>query len=123
MKRFLIILVLLILYLVLGHFFHIYVPCPINYVTGLYCPGCGITRMLFSIIKLDFYQAFRYNPLIFILFFPSAILYLNFLYCQYKNKVSWYIKIPRVVWYILLVLLLVYGVVRNFVPYLQPIDL
>ncbi len=32
---------------------------------GIYCPGCGGTRMVKSILKLDFYQAFRYNPLIF----------------------------------------------------------
>ena len=123
MKRFLIIAILLILYLVIGHFFHIYIPCPINHLIGLYCPGCGITRMLFSILKLDFYQAFRYNPFLFVLFFPSGVLYLNYLYCQYKNKVSWYVRIPKKIWYILLVLLIVYGVVRNIIPFLQPTDL
>lgn len=34
---------------------------------GLYCPGCGGTRMVRSILELDFYQAFRYNPLVFVL--------------------------------------------------------
>lgn len=34
---------------------------------GLYCPGCGGTRMLRAILQLNFYQAFRYNPLIFLL--------------------------------------------------------
>lgn len=41
--------------------------CLFNELTGLYCPGCGITRMIISFIKLDFYQAFRYNPFIFML--------------------------------------------------------
>lgn len=40
---------------------------------GLYCPGCGGTRMVQSILKLDFYQAFRYNPLVFVLLALIAI--------------------------------------------------
>ena len=47
--------------------------CPFYLLTGLYCPGCGITRLLFSLVKLDFYQAFRYNPLVFILIIFSII--------------------------------------------------
>ena len=29
------------------------------------CAGCGGTRMFISLLKLDFYQAFRYNPYVF----------------------------------------------------------
>ena len=43
------------------------IDCPIHYLFHIYCPGCGLTRMIISIFKLDFYQAFRYNPYIFIL--------------------------------------------------------
>lgn len=32
--------------------------------TGLYCPGCGITRAILSLLRGDFYQAFRYNPFV-----------------------------------------------------------
>ena len=41
--------------------------CPIHYLFHIYCPGCGITRMIISIFKLNFYQAFRYNPYVFTL--------------------------------------------------------
>ena len=57
---------LLIVYLLVGNHFNIYLFCPIKKFLGLYCPGCGVTRMLYSILKGQFYQAFRYNPLIFI---------------------------------------------------------
>ena len=43
------------------------IDCPIHYLFHIYCPGCGLTRMIISIFKLNFYQAFRYNPYIFIL--------------------------------------------------------
>ena len=41
--------------------------CLVKDVFGFQCAGCGGTRMLFAILKLDFYQAFRYNPGMFIL--------------------------------------------------------
>ena len=115
-----IIAILLIIYLILSHKYNIYIPCPIHFLTGYNCPGCGLTRMLFSILKLDFYQAFRYNPFLFILLFPSLIIYINYLYSKYKNKISWYSKIPNQVWYTLLVLLIVYGILRNIYPILAP---
>jgi len=122
-RFYIILFVLLIVYLIVGKLFNIYIPCPIHFITGLYCPGCGITRMLFSMIKLDFYQAFRYNPLLFILFFPAFVYFINYLYSLYKNIDSWYKKTPRIVWYIIIALLVIFGIVRNIIPWLQPIDL
>ena len=40
--------------------------CPWRRDFNIYCAGCGGTRMLRSLMKLDFYQAFRYNALVFI---------------------------------------------------------
>lgn len=47
--------------------FYIAVGCPFRYFFGICCPGCGMTRAAFSIIKLDFAGAFHYHPLIFIM--------------------------------------------------------
>jgi len=41
-------------------------PCPIYTVTGLLCPGCGITRMMLALARLDFSSAFAANPLLFV---------------------------------------------------------
>ncbi|WP_406692326.1 DUF2752 domain-containing protein [Saccharopolyspora sp. ID03-671] len=38
-------------------------PCPIKLLTGLDCPGCGGTRMLFSLLHADLPAAWHYNAL------------------------------------------------------------
>lgn len=107
---FIIFLILLILYLLLGHYFHLYLSCFIKKIFGFYCPGCGITRMLYSIITFDFYQAFRYNPLLFIMLPFGMLLYFDYLI---RKDHSLYKKIPNVVWYIIVIILIIYGILRN----------
>ena len=38
--------------------------CPIHAVTGLYCPGCGMTRALLSVLRLDPATAVQQNALL-----------------------------------------------------------
>lgn len=33
-------------------------------LTGLYCPGCGGTRAVRSLLKGDLWMSFRYHPLV-----------------------------------------------------------
>ena len=47
--------------------------CPWRRIFNIHCAGCGVTRMLKSIISLDLYQAFRYNPVMFIFLVLSFI--------------------------------------------------
>ncbi|MCF0137142.1 MAG: DUF2752 domain-containing protein [Oscillospiraceae bacterium] len=37
------------------------IPCVFHLVTGLQCPGCGVSRMFISLLSLDFAAALRYN--------------------------------------------------------------
>lgn len=85
--------------------------CPIHYLLHLYCPGCGLTRMFISIFKLDFYQAFRYNPYMFILLIVGIIytIYSLIRYILYKKKTHINVKIIIGIAYSLLV----YMVLRN----------
>ena len=54
-------------------------PCSLRYFTGLYCPGCGMTRALHSALNLRFADAFSYNLLWpFILIFIAASFYMWF---------------------------------------------
>ena len=45
--------------------------CPIHRLTGLPCPGCGMSRALFCLAKLDFAGAWYYHPLVFFLPLPA----------------------------------------------------
>ena len=117
-----IIVVFIIIYLIVGKIAHFYIPCPIHELTNLYCPGCGVTRMLLAILRLDFYKAFRYNPLAFILLPVAIVLVIDNLYKSYKNKTPIYKKIDDKIWYILIFILIVYGILRNIFPILAPID-
>jgi hypothetical protein len=38
--------------------------CPFHALTGLYCPGCGSTRALYSLVHADLPRAFAMNPLL-----------------------------------------------------------
>lgn len=44
--------------------------CPIKYLSGISCPGCGMTRALFACLRFRFADALRYHPLIVLL--PAA---------------------------------------------------
>ncbi len=48
------------------------ITCPIKYVSGISCPGCGMSRACFSALRFDFRAAFAYHPL-WILLLPFAI--------------------------------------------------
>jgi len=37
-------------------------PCPFLQVTGLPCPGCGMTRSTFAALRGDFPEVWRTNP-------------------------------------------------------------
>ena len=97
--------------------------CISNKITGLYCSGCGMTRAVFSLLKLDFYQAFRYNVFS-ILLLPVLIVYLlGAIYARLFNKPNFIAKkIPQAFWIIMVILMLIYGVIRNFpmFSYLAP---
>lgn len=56
--------------------FYIYCGCPIRWLLGLACPGCGMTRAAFSCLRLDFAAAWHFHPLIFLLPIFVLLLYL-----------------------------------------------
>ncbi|MCD7097921.1 DUF2752 domain-containing protein [Stenotrophomonas sp. MMGLT7] len=39
-----------------------FMPCMFHAATGLYCPGCGMTRALHALLHGDLAQAFAFNP-------------------------------------------------------------
>lgn len=59
--------------------------CPWK-LTGIECAGCGATRMIKALFRLEIYQAFRYNPLIFILMIIGIIYLIYVLVCILFKK-------------------------------------
>lgn len=117
-KLIIIFIMALILAIVLQKF-NIGIPCIFHQVTGLYCPGCGTTRAITSLIRLQPYQAFRYNILI-VSLLPITCIYLLYRYVLKERQ-----KIPNIIWYFLLVLVISFGILRNipFFSYLAPTNL
>lgn len=54
------ILAIVLLYAV---FFLTGIGCPIKFITGISCAGCGMTRAWFSLLHLDFAAAYSFHPL------------------------------------------------------------
>ena len=94
-------------YIITGNWFQ----CNIYKLTGMYCSGCGGTRMMIAFIKGDIYQAFRYNPYLFITLPMISILSTIwiFKYIMY-NKISKHMDKMLITYAFSL---LVYGVIRN----------
>lgn len=62
-------LAIVFLYLI---FYFTGIGCPIRFLTGISCPGCGMTRAVISLFLLNFTDAWYFHPLVFIL--PFVIL-------------------------------------------------
>ncbi len=43
------------------------IPCPFRAVTGLLCPGCGVTRLCLALLRGDFPAAWSANPVLLLL--------------------------------------------------------
>lgn len=114
-----------VLYLLVGNLTGIYFPCVFYEITHWYCPGCGITRMLIATLTGNFYQAFRYNYLLFILLPFGVILSVDFLISRWKGRTSLLTRIPDIVWIVLIVILIIYGIARNlpWFSFLAPIEI
>lgn len=91
----------------------LYLPCPIRTITGLKCPGCGISHMFMHLGHLKFKAAFQDNPFIFTLL-PFAIPYGILREYKYiKTGQITYSKAEIRLLILLLIAALAFGFLRN----------
>ncbi len=88
------------------------IPCVFKLITGLNCPGCGVTRMVVAAVRLNFSKAFWLNPYLFtnlpvILF---CLVYSDIRYIQTGERALGFTK--WILW-CEIALALIFGVVRN----------
>lgn len=59
-------------------------PCVPRLITGVICPGCGMSRAWLAVLQLDFAAAFRYHPM----FWSVPVFFVFWLYdCRLlKNR-------------------------------------
>ena len=80
---------------------------------GVMCPGCGVTRMIASMARLDLTGAFACNPVVFILLLLWNVIGALLI----TDKVS-FIKTPRFLYsamWISMTVLILWGIVRNII--------
>ncbi len=85
------------------------ITCPIKFLTGVSCAGCGMSRAFLSALKLDFVSAFSFHPL-FWLVIPSIIIFLL------KDR------IPKKIFKICFILIVSCFLVVYFIRMFQPYD-
>lgn len=107
-------LILLITYLYLNKIYGFYIPCLFHKLTNLYCPGCGATRCILSLLKGNIKEAFQYNPIFFTMipFLILGIIYKIYIYIENKkdNLIN---RIPNYIWIIIIIILIIFGILRN----------
>lgn len=91
------------------------VPCIFHVVTGLNCPGCGVTRMCLALLRGDFYGAYAWNRGLF-LAAPFLALLLGIVLYRYiwdvrEKNTLW--KVEHGLTIILLIDMLGWGILRN----------
>ncbi len=94
---------------------HLSIPCPFHAVTGLWCPGCGVTRMCLALLRLDIAGAWQANPVL-LLLLPLLGGLLGYRAVVYVRRGS--VPTARwetLVWSGMAVVLVIWGIWRNIV--------
>ena len=90
--------------------------CPYKRFLGVYCPGCGVSRMFFHLFRLEFAEAFSSNCVVFCMLPIAVVMCLvhGYRYVRYGDgKLR---RFEQLGLYIAIGILLVFAVVRNLYP-------
>lgn len=90
------------------------IPCPIHLITGLSCPGCGITRMFSALLRLNFRGAWEANAAILCLLPLMAYAAVRTIRVYVRTGHTHVKDVEAVNWF-MIVVLLIFGIVRNIV--------
>lgn len=105
--------ILLFIYYKIYSMYHIGIRCIFYTLTKLYCPGCGITRAFFSLIRFKFKEALHYNLLV-TLFLPFILIYILLRIINWINFNNKEIKFfNNRFWNFLLIITIIFGILRN----------
>lgn len=80
------------------------IGCPIRFLFGVCCPGCGLTRAYVSLLHMDLYSAFMYHPL----FILPPIIFAIYI-SNVDNKIKNFVMVTSVVLFLVLYLFRIFG--------------
>ncbi len=94
---------------------HLAVPCLFHVITGLQCPGCGVSRMCLALLRLDLPGAWQANGVLLALLplIGGLLVYRATVYVRRGNVPT--ARWETLVWSGMAVVLLLWGIVRNVV--------
>ncbi|MCI9360581.1 MAG: DUF2752 domain-containing protein [Hungatella sp.] len=92
------------------------IPCMFHLITGLKCPGCGVTRMAVALLGLDVAGAFEANPAVLVLSPVFLAVFIKHI-VGYVKTGEWTIgAVQNAVMWLGVAVLTVYGILRNILP-------
>lgn len=71
-----------------------FLPCPFRSLTGLWCPGCGLTRATHHLFRGDLVQALRFNVFAVLILAALAAAWLGWALHAAGRPVRWAARIP-----------------------------
>ena len=89
------------------------IPCPVHALTGLLCPGCGVTRMCMALLALDFPAAWSANPVLLLLLPVLAALLVRLGLRYVKTGRSALSRVESALVWGMIAVLLFWGAARN----------
>ena len=89
-----------------------YPVCLFHAMTGLNCPGCGMTRSLYALLHGNFLLALKDNALFVLLVMAIGITSAYFIFQKLKNQPAVFKVSPKFLWPFLIIAL-VFAVARN----------
>ena len=94
------------------------IPCLFRKVTGLLCPGCGVTGMCVALLHLNWKGAFFCHPVLFVLLLPLTAVFIFSAAGYVQNGRFRFARWQNLILYVSVAALVIFGVVRNLVRFL-----
>jgi hypothetical protein len=95
-------------------------PCPLRYLTGWYCPGCGSLRALHQLLHGNLAAAWALNPLTVILLPFLAYGIASYAVFEIRGRHLPRLFLPAVSIRVLCAVIILFGIARN-IPF-HPFD-
>lgn len=91
------------------------IPCIFHAITGLKCPGCGVSRMCLSLLRLDFKSAMKYNPAVMSLSPLGIVVFADMSVRYVKTGTLIPDRFSNAAMIFMIAVLIAFGIIRNLI--------